>query len=64
MKIFVEVNINCLATLFAYILQIELGFLMVGHTHEDIDQTFSCLSRKLHENAALSMSGKNYNCNT
>jgi hypothetical protein len=28
-------------------LQIEMGFLMVGHTHEDIDQSFSCLLRLL-----------------
>lgn len=27
--------------------QIELGFLMVGHTHEDIDQFFSKFSQYL-----------------
>lgn len=30
---------------------------MVGHTHEDIDQTFSCLSRYLRKHDALTMSG-------
>lgn len=30
---------------------------MVGHTHEDIDQTFSCLSRYLTKHDALTMSG-------
>lgn len=30
---------------------------MVGHTHEDIDQSFSCLSRYLRKNDALSMPG-------
>lgn len=30
---------------------------MVGHTHEDIDQTFSCLSRLLKRCDALTMQG-------
>jgi len=30
---------------------------MVGHTHEDVDQSFSLLSRYLHKNSALSMEG-------
>ena len=38
-------------------LQIQMGFLMVGHTHEDIDQGFSCLSRHLRKNDALTMNG-------
>ena len=38
-------------------LQIELGFLMVGHTHEDVDQTFSCLSRYLKKNSAVTLEG-------
>ena len=42
-------------------LQIEMGFLMVGHTHEDIDQTFSCLSRHLQKCDALTMRGKVFN---
>ena len=24
-------------------LQVKINFLMVGHTHEDIDQVFSCI---------------------
>lgn len=35
---------------------VEVGFLPVGHTHEDIDQGFSVLSRHLRKNAALSLS--------
>jgi hypothetical protein len=35
---------------------IEVGFLIVGHTHEDIDQRFSVLSRYLKNNEALSPS--------
>ena len=34
-------------------LQVMMGFLPVGHTHEDIDQLFSCVSRKLKHCAAL-----------
>ena len=37
--------------------QIELGFLMVGHTHEDIDQYFSCLSRYLRKHSAETLEG-------
>ena len=40
------------------LLQIELSFLMVGHTHEDIDQSFSCLSRYLRKHDALTVSGE------
>ena len=31
---------------------------MVGHTHEDIDQNFSCLSRLLRKNNALTLRGE------
>ena len=27
--------------------EVELSFLIVGHTHEDIDQRFSCISSTL-----------------
>lgn len=37
--------------------QIELGFLMVGHTHEDIDQFFSKFSQYLRYNAAHTLPG-------
>lgn len=30
------------------VLQIKLSFLMVGHTHEDVDQVFSRISQRLH----------------
>ena len=40
-----------------HILQVEMGFLMVGHTHEDIDQGFSCLSRYLQKVDALTVTG-------
>ena len=33
---------------------------MVGHTHEDIDQHFSCLSRYLRKNSAVTMEGELY----
>jgi len=39
------------------LIQIEVGFLMVGHTHEDIDQRFSCFSRYLHKHSAVTMEG-------
>ena len=31
---------------------------MVGHTHEDIDQTFSCVSRYLRKNDDLTVPGE------
>lgn len=37
--------------------QVHMGFLMVGHTHEDIDQCFSCLSCHLQKTDAMKMSG-------
>jgi len=40
-----------------YFVEIEMGFLMVCHTHEDIDQSFSCLSRHLQRNDALTSEG-------
>ena len=42
-----------------------MSFLPVGHTHEDIDQLFSCISRKLkHSNAYTipGMVGVKYAC--
>ena len=30
---------------------------MVGHTHEDIDQHFSCLSRYLRKHSAVTIEG-------
>ena len=35
--------------------QIKVCFLMVGHTHEDIDQMFSCISRRLSKNNARTL---------
>ena len=35
--------------------KIKLGFLMVGHTHEDIDQLFSRFSRRLGWNPAMTV---------
>jgi hypothetical protein len=32
---------------------VKVGFLMVGHTHEDIDQFFSIISRHLKKNHVL-----------
>ncbi len=29
--------------------EVKLGFLVVGHTHEDLDECFGYLSRKLRE---------------
>ena len=40
-----------------YYAQIEAGFLMVGHTHDDIDQRFSCFSRYLKKHSAITMEG-------
>ncbi len=37
--------------------QVKLGFLPVGHTHEDIDQLFSCVSRHLKHRNALTIPG-------
>jgi hypothetical protein len=34
---------------------IEVMFLRVGHTHEDVDQMFSCFSRKLRKQPAYSL---------
>ena len=38
-------------------LQIKIGFLPVGHTHEDIDQLFSRVSRLLKHRNALTIPG-------
>lgn len=37
--------------------KVKLGFLPVGHTHEDIDQRFSCVSRQLSRRNALTIPG-------
>lgn len=33
--------------------EVELGFLTVGHMHEDIDQVFSQISARVHANNAV-----------
>ena len=38
--------------------QIYLSFLMVGHTHEDIDQVFSRVSSYLKKNSAYTVGGR------
>ena len=35
----------------------KFGFLPVGHTHEDVDQLFSCISRQLKHTNALTIQG-------
>ena len=35
----------------------KVGFLMVGHTHEDIDQFFSCIARYLEDHKVLTVEG-------
>ncbi|XP_062596921.1 uncharacterized protein LOC134258393 isoform X2 [Saccostrea cucullata] len=35
--------------------KIKLTFLMVGHTHEDIDQMFSCISREAHTQKIITL---------
>ncbi|KAJ8310223.1 hypothetical protein KUTeg_012088 [Tegillarca granosa] len=37
--------------------KVKLSFLMVGHTHEDVDQMFSNISRRLKYNSAPSLKG-------
>ena len=39
-------------------MQVKIGFLPVGHTHEDIDQLFSCISRRLKHRNAMTIPGK------
>ena len=59
--IFRKVNLWLLSLLCWYycaLLQVKLGCLPVGHTHEDIDQTFSCISRHLKHRNALTIPGK------
>ena len=34
---------------------------MVGHTHEDIDQTFSCMSQYLKKHDAITIPGMKIN---
>jgi hypothetical protein len=36
-----------------YVSEVILSFLVVGHTHEDVDQTFSLGSKFLYKNAAM-----------
>ena len=40
--------------------QVQLSFLMVGHTHEDIDQVFSKTSTHIMKTSVYDMDG-NYN---
>lgn len=35
--------------------EVEVGFLPVGHTHEDIDQAFSCTADQLRSNDAITL---------
>lgn len=35
--------------------EVQLSSLEVGHTHTDIDQSFSCIHRRLDHNAAFSL---------
>ena len=44
--------------LYCMCIQVKIGFLPVGHTHEDIDQLFSCISRHLHHKNAITIPGK------
>ena len=39
-------------------MQIQLSFLMVGHTHEDIDQVFSRVSEHLAKNSVYTIEGR------
>ena len=41
-------------------LQVELGFLMVGHTHEDVDALFGNIGKWLKKNNALTVPGKKF----
>ena len=50
-------NASVVQNISLFFMQTELGFLMVGHTHEDIDQSFSSLSRYLRKHDALNMPG-------
>ncbi len=62
--VYITVNYYIILTdvlLYALWFKIELGFLMVGHTHEDIDQTFSCVSRYLKKHDALTIPGMTTN---
>ena len=47
----------CVNKMSVTIIQIELGFLMVGHTHEDIDALFGNISTWLKRNDALTIPG-------
>ena len=40
--------------------QVKISFLPVGHTHEDIDQLFSCISRCLKHTNIITLPGKNH----
>ena len=40
------------------IAQVQLSFLMVGHTHEDIDQVFSKVSSHMTKTSVYDMDGK------
>lgn len=46
--------INLFVCLFCF--QVKVSFLMVGHTHEDIDQLFSCIARLLNKFKVLTLS--------
>ena len=46
--------VECLVSLEVFA-EIHVSFLPVGHTHEDIDQCFSCLSKRLRTNSAITL---------
>lgn len=69
-KLFIQLDNTCRENKNQYVLcffaamvqlglftEIQLGFLMVGHTHEDIDQLFSCVSRHLNRHSAYKLPG-------
>ena len=74
-KLFIQLDNTCrenknqfVLTFLAVVVQlglfkeVQVGFLMVGHTHEDIDQLFSCVSRYLDRHSAYKLPG-NFFCN-
>lgn len=42
---------------YIFLLQVEVGFLMVGHTHEDVDALFGHISMWLRKHDAVTLKG-------
>ena len=49
------VRFNLKSLIIYVVFQVKMTFLMVGHTHEDVDQMFSCINKLAHQRNILTV---------